>query len=401
MTGRICGTGSYVPARIVENDELANLVDTNDAWIRERTGIARRHLAENETTSYMAAEAAKRALAQSDIPAEDVDLILVATSTPENVFPCTACEVQREIHAEHAAGFDLNAACSGFLFALQTAQAYIQAGIYRTVLVIGVDSMSHMVDWSDRSTCILFGDGAGAVVLRESKGGLFVQAAHSDGAKGDVLTGCSRHRKNWDHPDEAKAAYIQMDGQSVFKFAVRRVPEIVEELLEKARIQKEEISYFFLHQANRRIIEAAAKRTGVDISRFPMNLQEYGNTSAASIPILLDEWNRKGLLQKRRQTDTCRIWSRTFLGGKSVGMVKERKKIMLEKIKEITAESLGADAGTITEETSFKEDLGADSLDLFEMVMAFEEAFEVEIPSEDLEQIQTVGDVVKYLEAHK
>lgn len=198
MTGRICGTGSYVPARIVENDELANLVDTNDAWIRERTGIARRHLAENETTSYMAAEAAKRALAQSDIPAEDVDLILVATSTPENVFPCTACEVQREIHAEHAAGFDLNAACSGFLFALQTAQAYIQAGIYRTVLVIGVDSMSHMVDWSDRSTCILFGDGAGAVVLRESKGGLFVQAAHSDGAKGDVLTGCSRHRKNWD-----------------------------------------------------------------------------------------------------------------------------------------------------------------------------------------------------------
>ena len=151
MTGRICGTGSYVPARIVENDELANLVDTNDAWIRERTGIARRHLAENETTSYMAAEAAKRALAQSDIPAEDVDLILVATSTPENVFPCTACEVQREIHAEHAAGFDLNAACSGFLFALQTAQAYIQAGIYRTVLVIGVDSMSHMVDWSDRT----------------------------------------------------------------------------------------------------------------------------------------------------------------------------------------------------------------------------------------------------------
>ena len=298
MTGRICGTGSYVPARIVENDELANLVDTNDAWIRERTGIARRHLAENETTSYMAAEAAKRALAQSDIPAEDVDLILVATSTPENVFPCTACEVQREIHAEHAAGFDLNAACSGFLFALQTAQAYIQAGIYRTVLVIGVDSMSHMVDWSDRSTCILFGDGAGAVVLRESKRGLFVQAAHSDGAKGDVLTGCSRHRKNWDHPDEAKAAYIQMDGQSVFKFAVRRVPEIVEELLEKARIQKEEISYFFLHQANRRIIEAAAKRTGVDISRFPMNLQEYGNTSAASIPILLDEWNRKGRLQK-------------------------------------------------------------------------------------------------------
>ena len=188
MTGRICGTGSYVPARIVENEELANLVDTNDAWIRERTGIARRHLAEQETTSYMAAMAAKRALAQAGMLAEEVDLILVATSTPETVFPCTACEVQREIQAEHAAGFDLNAACSGFLFALQTAQAYIRAGIYRTALVIGADSMSHVVDWRDRSTCILFGDGAGAVVLRAEEGGMFVQAAHSDGRKGAVLT---------------------------------------------------------------------------------------------------------------------------------------------------------------------------------------------------------------------
>jgi len=246
----------------------------------------------------MAAMAAKRALAQAGMLAEEVDLILVATSTPETVFPCTACEVQREIQAEHAAGFDLNAACSGFLFALQTAQAYIRAGIYRTALVIGADSMSHVVDWRDRSTCILFGDGAGAVVLRAEEGGMFVQAAHSDGRKGAVLTGYSRHRKDWDAPGREKDAYIQMDGQSVFKFAVRRVPEIVEELLQKAQTEKEEISYFFLHQANQRIIEAAAKRIGAELSRFPMNLQEYGNTSAASIPILLDEWNRKGRLQK-------------------------------------------------------------------------------------------------------
>ena len=244
------------------------------------------------------AMAAKRALAQAGMLAEEVDLILVATSTPETVFPCTACEVQREIQAEHAAGFDLNAACSGFLFALQTAQAYIRAGIYRTALVIGADSMSHVVDWRDRSTCILFGDGAGAVVLRAEEGGMFVQAAHSDGRKGAVLTGYSRHRKDWDAPGREKDAYIQMDGQSVFKFAVRRVPEIVEELLQKAQTEKEEISYFFLHQANQRIIEAAAKRIGAELSRFPMNLQEYGNTSAASIPILLDEWNRKGRLQK-------------------------------------------------------------------------------------------------------
>lgn len=155
MTGRICGTGSYVPTRIVDNEELANLVDTNDAWIRERTGIARRHLAEQETTSDMAARAAKKALEQARISPGEIELILVATSTPESIFPCIACEVQREIQAEHAAGFDLNAACSGFLFALQTAQAYIRAGIYRTALVIGADSMSHVVDWRDRSTCIL------------------------------------------------------------------------------------------------------------------------------------------------------------------------------------------------------------------------------------------------------
>lgn len=298
MTGRICGTGSYVPTRIVDNEELANLVDTNDAWIRERTGIVRRHLAEQETTSDMAARAAKKALEQAGISSGEIELILVATSTPESIFPCIACEVQREIQAEHAAGFDLNAACSGFLFAFQVAQAYIHAGIYRTVLVIGADSMSHMVDWSDRSTCILFGDGAGAVVLQAEEGGLSVQAAHSEGGKGAVLTGYSRHRKGWDDPENEKAAYIQMDGQSVFKFAVRRVPEIVEELLQKAQIEKEEIAYFFLHQANKRIIEAAAKRIGADMSRFPMNLQEYGNTSAASIPILLDEWNRNGRLKK-------------------------------------------------------------------------------------------------------
>lgn len=298
MTGKILGTGSYVPGRTVENNDLAKLVDTNDAWIRERTGIERRHVTEEETTSAMASRAARKALENGGISPEEIDLILVATSTPDIIFPCVACRVQKEIDAVNAVCFDLNAACSGFLFAYQTAQAYIQAGVYQKVLLIGADSMSQMVDWSDRGTCILFGDGAGAAVLSAEETGLSIHAAHSDGARGDVLTGMSRHRKDWQQPEKIQESFIHMDGQSVFKFAVRSVPEIVEELLEKAGINREEIDYFFLHQANRRIIEAAAKRIRVDISRFPMNLQEYGNTSAASIPILLDEWNRKGYLKR-------------------------------------------------------------------------------------------------------
>lgn len=246
----------------------------------------------------MASRAARKALENGKILPEEIDLILVATSTPDIIFPCVACRVQKEIDAVNAVCFDLNAACSGFLFAYQTAQAYIQAGLYQKVLLIGADSMSQMVDWSDRGTCILFGDGAGAAVLSAEETGMSIHAAHSDGARGDVLTGMSRHRKGWQQPEKIKESFIHMDGQSVFKFAVRSVPEIVEELLEKAGIGREEIDYFFLHQANQRIIQAAAKRIGADISRFPMNLQEYGNTSAASIPILLDEWNRKGCLKR-------------------------------------------------------------------------------------------------------
>ena len=236
MTGRICGTGSYVPARIVENDELANLVDTNDAWIRERTGIARRHLAENETTSYMAAEAAKRALAQSDIPAEDVDLILVATSTPDHCFPNAACMVQAAIGAERAVAYDISAACSGFLFAVNTAHAFLGSGIYKTALVIGADTLSKIVDWSDRSTCVLFGDGAGAAVLRVEEGeksGIFAMKMGSDGKKGPVLSCVSRTVGNFLTNTEPQIGYTTMDGQEVFKFAVKKVPETIKELLDE------------------------------------------------------------------------------------------------------------------------------------------------------------------------
>lgn len=297
MVGKICGTGSYVPLHVMDNNDLAKIVDTSDEWIRERTGIGKRHIIEEETTSYMAGQAALRAVEQSGIDPSEIELILVATSSSEIVFPCAACEVQKTIGAVHAAGYDLNAACTGFVLAFNTAQAYIGAGIYKTVLVIGADSMSNLVDWSDRGTCILFGDGAGAVLLRAEEGAPVYMAAHSDGVKGPALTGMSRHRKDWKIENDSES-YIHMDGQAVFKFAVRKVPEIIEEVLDRAGIGIDEIDYFVLHQANRRIIEAAAKRLKTDITKFPMNLEEYANTSAATVPILLDEMNREGSLHK-------------------------------------------------------------------------------------------------------
>ena len=298
MVGKIYGTGAYVPPHVMDNDDLSRIVDTNDEWIRERTGIGRRHIIEEETTSYMAGQAALKAVEQSGIDPAEIELILAATSSSETVFPCAACEVQKAIGAVHAAGYDMNAACTGFVLAFNTAQAYISAGIYRTVLVVGADSMSSMVDWTDRGTCILFGDGAGAVLLRGEEGAPAYMAAHSDGKKGDALTALSRHRRAWKPEEEDKDSYIHMDGQAVFKSAVRNVPEIIEEVLAKAGTPLEEIDYFVLHQANRRIIEAVAKRLKTDIAKFPMNLEEYANTSAATVPILLDEMNRKGMFKR-------------------------------------------------------------------------------------------------------
>lgn len=297
MTGVICGTGSYVPAQILDNHRLSELVETSDEWIRERTGVIRRHIAVEETTVSMAAEAGRRALKDAKMEAGEVELILVSTISSNVILPCAACEVQKLLGAEHAVCFDLNAACSGFLFAYQTAQAYIAAGIYKNVLVIGSESLSDLTNWKDRGTCILFGDGAGAAVLKAVEGRGFVSAAHSDGSSSDALTCLSRHRKDWKDRTEEET-YMQMDGRRVFQFAVKKVPEAIMEVLEVNQIRAEEIDYFLLHQANRRIVESAAKRMGLGIEKFPMNLQEYGNTSSASIPILMDELRRNGTLKK-------------------------------------------------------------------------------------------------------
>lgn len=285
MIGKICGTGAYAPPNVMDNNDLSKLVETSDEWIQERTGIVRRHIADGENTVSMAVKSAESALKNANISAEEIDFIIVSTISSNVILPCAACEVQKEIGAVNAVCFDLNAACSGFLFAYNTAQAYIASGIYRTGIVIGAECLSNLIDWKDRGTCILFGDGAGAVVVKAKEGTQPSIITHSDGEKGKALT-CEQND------------FIHMDGQEVFKFAVKQVPKCICELLEANGLKKEEIHYFILHQANRRIVEAVAKRLKIEIEKFPMNLQEYGNTSSASIPILLDEMNQKGLLRK-------------------------------------------------------------------------------------------------------
>ncbi len=301
MTGTIIGTGACAASHVMENDDLAQFVDTSDAWITERTGIKRRHIAENETVSSLAVCAAKKALLDAKILADEIGLIIVSTMTPESIMPSTACLVQAAIGASNALCFDLNAACSGFVSAFVTARTYLENKIVRYALVIGSEVLSNVVDWQDRGSCILFGDGAGAVILEASKNDSWVPVLHADGRQSQALTLKSRHDANWlfekEHPDLFKRDYfISMDGRAIFQFAVRKVPEVIDELLEKNNLKKEEIAYYLLHQANRRIVEAAAKRMDQPIEKFPMNLDEYGNTSSASIPILLDEMNQKKLL---------------------------------------------------------------------------------------------------------
>lgn len=301
ITGVIRGTGACVPERILDNKEIAGFVDTSDEWIRERTGVRRRRIVEKETTVSMACEAGRQAVEEAGISPREIDMILVATGSPDQIFPCTACRVQEALGADGAVGFDLNAACSGFLFAYNTAQAYIASGIYRTVLVIGSESISRMVDWTDRGTCILFGDGAGAVLLQAAEGKAYRPAAHSDGSGGPALTGPGvRNRIRSIDKDgrEAKTEYIAMNGKDVFQFAIRKVPQVIQEVLKENELSVEDIDWFVLHQANARIVDAVARRLHIEMEKFPMNLQDYGNTSSASIPILLHELNRNGVLKK-------------------------------------------------------------------------------------------------------
>ena len=298
MGTRIIGTGSCLPKTVVTNDDLAKIMDTSDEWISTRTGIKERHLVREETTSGMSAEAAMRAMENAGVTAQELDLIIVGTVSADHVTPACACEVQAAIGADRAVAFDINAACSGFMFALNIAHAYLQMGVYKTALIIGAETLSRIMNWRDRSTCVLFGDGAGAAIVRaDDKRGLLAFDQGSDGVKGSALACANRSNNNPLVETSKELEYVHMDGQEVYKFAVTMVPASLHRTIEASGFMMEDIDYFVLHQANIRILQAVAKRLEVSEDKFPIILDHCGNTSAASIPILLDEMNRKGLLK--------------------------------------------------------------------------------------------------------
>ncbi|HHY61255.1 MAG TPA: ketoacyl-ACP synthase III [Clostridia bacterium] len=296
----VVGTGSYVPEKVITNDDLSRLVDTSDEWIRTRTGIReRRVLAEEQATSDMCVEAARQALADARLRPEDVDLIIVATVTPDMLFPSTACLVQEKLGAINAAAFDLSAGCTGFVYALAAGSQFVETGLYRTVLVIGADALSRIVNWSDRSTCVLFGDGAGAVVLQGKPGaehGILGSYLKADGSGAGMLclpAGGSRRPAS----AESVAAglhYLYMEGKEVFKFAVKAMEDATAQTLQVCGLTEREVDFLIPHQANMRIVEAAVKRLALPRERVIVNLDKYGNMSSASVPVALDEAARQG-----------------------------------------------------------------------------------------------------------
>lgn len=288
------GVGSYVPSDVLSNFDLEKMVDTNDEWIVSRTGIRERRIAANEeASSDLAVKAGRKALEAAGITADQLDLIIVATVTPDMAFPATACLVQNQLGATKAATFDLSAACTGFIYGISTAAQFIKTGVYEYALVIGVDCLSRIVDWSDRNTCVLFGDGAGATVMGpvEEGHGLLSFDLGGNGAGGDLLkveAGGSRLPASESTVKEKKHSIV-MNGREVFKFAVKVISNSTEVSLQKAGMDKKDIDFFIPHQANLRIIESAMKRFGLPIEKAIINLEKYGNMSSASIPVALSE----------------------------------------------------------------------------------------------------------------
>ncbi len=299
----IAGVGFYVPERVLTNRDLEKMVDTSDEWIRTRTGISERHIAEKGTgTSEISVKAAIAALKNAKVKPAEIDLIITATSTPDMPLPSCACLVQEKIGAVNAAAFDLAAACAGFVYALVTAEQFIKNGTYQTILVIGADLISPFIDWTDRSTCVLFGDGAGAVVVRQvSSGGILSSVLGSDGRHKDLLRICGGGSKMPASPEtiKNKSHYLQMTGSEVFKLAVRGMADSVTLALKKAGVKKEDVACFIPHQANQRIIDAVTERLGVSKEKVFVNLQKYGNTSAASCVIAFCEALQEGRIKKK------------------------------------------------------------------------------------------------------
>ena len=298
MVARIVGTGMAVPKLRVSNDDLTKFMETSDEWIRERTGVGARHLAVEESTASLAIEASKNALENAGMDASEIECIIAATVTPDNLLPFLSGEVQAGLNAVSAAAFDVGAACSGFLYALSIGNAYIASGMYKNVLVIGAETLSRIMNWEDRTSCILFGDGAGAAILTADNEGVINTVLGADGKSGSVLGCASRPLVNPYVKNEPEYPYVKMAGQEVYKFAVRTVPASINEVLDKAGMSIDDVDMFVLHQANLRMIEAIAKRLKQPIEKFPTCIEEYGNVSAASIPMVLDQINRAGKIKK-------------------------------------------------------------------------------------------------------
>jgi len=296
INARIAGTGSYLPKKVLTNKDLEAMVDTSDEWIRERTGIKRRHIAaDDEKTSDLAVAAGHLAIDAAGIDVGDIDLILVATTTPDKIFPSSACIVQRKMNLDKIPAFDIQAACSGFVYALDVANRFIATGGAENILVIGAETMSRLIDWTDRGTCVLFGDGAGAIVLQASDvKGIISTHIHSDGRHEKLLHVPS----NSESIVQAEAAFIHMKGNEVFRKAVGTLGSIARETLENSNVQQEDLDWLVPHQANLRIIKAAAKKLSLPMDKVIVTVDEHANTSSASIPLALDAAIRDGRIQR-------------------------------------------------------------------------------------------------------
>ena len=296
MYSKIIGTGSYLPAKILTNFDLEKIVETSHDWIVSRSGIVERHFAaENEMTSDLALQASLRAIESAGIGVDEIDLVIVATTSPDKMFPSTACILQDKLGIKNGgAAFDMQAVCGGFVYALNTADLYIRGGQAKTVLVVGAEVLSRMLDWNDRTTCVLFGDGAGAVVLRASETpGIVAAKLHADGRHQGMLKADGNIRNGVVQGDP----FIKMDGKAVFKFAVKVLSEVVEEVLEENKLQGSDITWLIPHQANIRIMEATARKLGLSMDNVIVTVATHGNTSAASIPLALDTAVRDGRIK--------------------------------------------------------------------------------------------------------
>lgn len=292
---RIIGTGSYLPEKVLTNHDLEKMVETSDEWIHSRTGIRERHIAaEDEFSSDLGLKAAERAIAASGVAREEIDLIVFATSTPDMIFPSAACILQNKLGIKNCAAFDIQAVCTGFIYALAVADKFVRSGQHRCALVVGAEVFSRILDWSDRSTCVLFGDGAGAVVLKASESpGILTSHLHADGGYRDILCvpGSVSGGKVQGHP------FLKMEGNAVFKFAVRVLEEVANEALSTAGLDKSDIDWMVPHQANIRIIQATARKLDLSPERVIVTVDRHGNTSAASVPLALDEAVRDGRIK--------------------------------------------------------------------------------------------------------